>query len=186
MAVQLQRRLFTVAEYHQMIQAGVFGEDDRLELVDGELVAMTPINPRHAGHVKRLASLFQERLGKRAIISVQDPVRLDDHSEPQPDIALLRPRSDYYTQSHPGPEDILLIVEVSDSSADYDRTVKIPAYARAGITEAWLVSLVDGQVEVYRDPVPQGYHFNLHAFRGEKVAPQAFPEVQLEVGEIIP
>ena len=185
MAAQLERRLFTVAEYHQMIQAGFFGEDDRLELLEGELVAMTPINARHAGHVDRLATLFQERLKKRATIRVQSPVRLDEHSEPQPDVALLRPRSDYYTQSHPGPEDVLLVVEISDTSANYDRDVKIPAYGRAGIAEAWLVSLVDGQVEVYRDPTPHGYHLTLHAFRGEQIAPQAFPDAQLEVGEII-
>ncbi len=129
--LQIQRRLFTVQEYEQMIRAGLFGEDDRLELIEGEVIAMSPISPGHAGRVNRLNKLFTRRVGERALISVQNPVRLV-HSEPQPDLALLRPRADDYAEGHPQPEDVLLIVEVADTSADYDRTVRVPLYGRAG------------------------------------------------------
>ena len=134
MAVQLQRRLLTVADYHVLQQAGAFGEDDRLELIEGEIIEMSPISPEHAAHVNRLNKLFAQALGGRALISVQNPVSLGEHSEPQPDLTLLRPRADDYAQSHPGPEDVLLVIEVAETSLDYDRTVKIPLYGRPGMS----------------------------------------------------
>jgi Uma2 family endonuclease len=137
MTVQIQRRLFSVHEYHQMLQAGVLGEDDRLELIEGEIVQLSPINSRHAACVNRLNALFTSRLTGRAVVSVQNPIRLDTHSEPQPDLALLKPRPDFYAASHPNPEDVLLVVEVADTSADYDRGVKLALYARVGIAEVW-------------------------------------------------
>lgn len=136
MAVQLLKRLFTVAEYHRMAEAGILGEDDRVELIEGEIVGMTPISSRHAGQVNRLVRLFTQRLGGRAILSVQNPIRLGEHSEPQPDVALLRPRPDFYATAHPGSEDVLLVIEVADlsacdaqagTSAAYDREVKPPS-----------------------------------------------------------
>ncbi|HET7087775.1 MAG TPA: Uma2 family endonuclease [Anaerolineae bacterium] len=184
MAVQLQRKLFTIDEYQQMIQAGVFHEDDRLELIEGEIAEMSPISPKHAGCVNRLADLFYDRLRRRAIIAVQNPVRVNQRSEPQPDVALLRPRPTYYGNLHPAPEDVLLIVEVSDTSADYDRDVKMPMYAKAGIPEAWLVSLADGWMEVYREPSPVGYKSIRRVLPGETVSPLAFPDVSLDVSEI--
>jgi len=185
MAVQVQRHLFTIDKYHQMIESGVFDEDDRLELVDGEIVEMSPISPEHAGHVKRLNRLFTRRLGNRALVSVQDPIHLSDLSEPQPDLALLRPRDDDYAASHPQPAAVLLVVEVAETSTSYDRDVKMPMYARAGIAEAWLVSLADGWIEVYREPSPLGYKSIRRTTPGEAIAPLALSDMPIEVDEII-
>ncbi len=134
MAAQLLRRRFTVHEYHQMGQAGILGEDDRLELLEGEIVEMAPIGSRHQAVVDRLTRLFSNRLGDAAVVRVQGPVRLGEETEPQPDLLLLAPRADFYASAHPGPDDVLLLVEVSDSSTEYDREMKLPLYARYGIT----------------------------------------------------
>ncbi len=184
MGVQVQRRLFTVEEYHRMAEAGILSEDDRVELIEGELVAMSPIGSRHAATVARLTTLLFPVRG-RGILWVQNPIRLGAYSEPQPDVALLRYRPDFYASAHPGPEDILLIVEVAETSADYDRSVKIPLYARHGIPEAWLVDLLEERIEIYRHPTPQGYR-SLHiAHRGETVRPTALPDLELSVDEIL-
>ncbi len=133
MTPRLLRRPFTVAEYHRMAEAGVLGEDDRVELLEGEIVQMTPIGSRHAACVARLTHLFVDRLQGRAQVNVQNPVHLSERSEPQPDLALLRPRPDFYARAHPGPADVLLLVEVAETSSDVDWTVKIPLYAGAGV-----------------------------------------------------
>lgn len=137
----ITRRRFTVDEYHRMAEAGILGEDDRVELLDGEIVEMTPIGPRHAGGVNRLTRLFTTRLGARAIVTVQNPVVLGVRWEPQPDLAILRPRPDFYSTAHARPEDILLIVEVAETSGEADRRVKVPGYAAAGVPETWRVDL---------------------------------------------
>jgi Uma2 family endonuclease len=126
MGVQVQRRLFTVEEYHRMAEAGILSEEDRVELIEGELVTMSPIGSRHAACVKRLVRLLDRAAGDRAIVGAQDPIRLGARSEPQPDVALLRYRPDFYASAHPGPEDVLLVVEVAETSADADRSLKIP------------------------------------------------------------
>jgi len=185
MSVQVQRRLFTVEEYHRMAEAGILSEDDRVELIEGELVAMSPIGSRHAACVKRLVRLLDRAVGERAIVSVQDPIRLGRHSEPQPDVALLRYRPDFYASAHPGPEDVLLIVEVAEISADYDRTVKIPLYARHGIPEAWLVDLAKEHIEVYRQPGPEGYWETRTLRRGETLHLTALPGRTIAVEEIL-
>ena len=133
MAVQLLRRRFTVHEYHLMGQAGILVEDDRLELLEGEIVELAPIGSRHQAAVNRLNALFSSRLAAGALVNVQGPVRLGDHSEPQPDVMLVRRRSDFYETAHPEPADVLLLVEVSDTSIEYDRQVQLPLYARHGI-----------------------------------------------------
>jgi len=185
MAVQLQRRLLTVDDYRLLIRAGSLGEDDRVELIEGEIAEMSPISPTHAGHVTRLTALLMRRLGERALVSVQNPVAMDELSEPQPDVAVLRLREDTYTDAHPGPQDVLLIVEVAETSVEYDRNVKVPLYARAGIPEAWLVSLPDRWIEVYREPSALGYKSIRRAMPGETMSPLAFPDVSLDVGEIL-
>ncbi len=185
MSVQVQRRLFTVEEYHRMAEAGILSEDDRIELIEGELIAMSPIGSRHAACVKRLVRLLDRAVGERAIVSAQDPIRLGRHSEPQPDVALLRHRPDFYASAHPGPEDVLLIVEVAETSADYDRTVKIPLYARHGIPEAWLVDLTEEHIEIYRQPSPQGYRETRTARRGETLHPIALPGLTIAVEDIL-
>lgn len=132
MAVQVQRRLFTVSEYYRMAEAGILGEDDRVELLEGEIVQMAPIGSNHRGTVDFLANSLVSRLGARAIVRTQNPIRLDDFSEPQPDVALLHPRADFYRRSHPTPADVLLLVEVADSSVAFDRQVKLPLYCPSG------------------------------------------------------
>ena len=183
MAVEIQRKLFTVAEYHQMIQAGVFREDDRIELLNGELMTMSPIGIKHMECVNQLTTLLVPRLTGRATVSIQNPIQVGQHSEPQPDVALLRPRSK--RKALPPPDDVLLVIEVADTSVDYDRDEKIPAYGRAGIAEAWRVSLTDGWIEIYREPSPAGYRTLRKVLPDEQVSPQAFADVELDAGEIL-
>lgn len=171
--------------YHQMIASGVFGEDERIELIEGELVTMSPIGAEHSGLVKKLAELLFGLLNKRALISIQDPIQLDNFSEPEPDLALLQPRSDYYMRSLPTPADVLLVIEVADSSLAYDRTVKMPLYAQAGIAEAWIINLIDRWIEVYRDPSPAGYTTMLKILPGRAIAPQAFADVIVAVDALL-
>lgn len=185
MAAQLLRRRFSVLEYHRMGQAGILSEDDRLELLEGEVVEMAPIGSRHQAVVDRLTSLFFNRVGDRAVVRIQGPVRLGDDSEPQPDLLLLRRCADFYESAHPGPEDVLLLVEVSDTSADYDREVKLPLYARHAIAEVWLVDLEAGSIGVYRAPTDQGYQEVSHLDRDQRISPIAFPQLELAVGDII-
>jgi Uma2 family endonuclease len=179
------RYRFNVNEYHKMIEAGIFGEDDRVELIHGEIYVMSPINPRHAGHVNRLVQLFYQRLGNRVLVGPQNPIQTVDDSEPQPDVTLLIPRHDSYSQSHPTPADVLLVVEVADSTLEYDRNVKAPLYARAGIRELWLVNLIDNRLEVYRDPDPQEYRERRLFRSGDTIAALAFPETTFSVAEIL-
>ena len=185
MAVQLLRRRFTVHEYHRMGQAGILGEDDRLELLEGEIVEMAPIGSRHQATVDRLNELFSSRVADAATVRVQGPVRLADDSEPQPDLTLLRRRADFYSSAHPGPDDVLLLVEVSDTSTEYDREVKLPLYARYGIAEVWLVGLETGVVEVFRRPTTQGYQEVSQSGLGQSLSPEAFPGLALAVDEVL-
>ena len=179
------RRRFSVEDYHRMLQAGILSEDDRVELIDGEIVEMAPTGPRHAGTVKALAHLLWRRLQGRAILSVQDPIRLGERSEPQPDLCLLRPRHDYYRSSHPTAADVLLLIEVAEATADYDRQVKVPLYGRHGVAELWLVDLGSEQVEVYRRPGEEGYGEVRSLGRGEVVSPLSFPDLALGVDELL-
>ncbi|MDQ3917533.1 MAG: Uma2 family endonuclease, partial [Acidobacteriota bacterium] len=135
MSVEIARHFFTVDEFERMGAAGIFHPDDRLELIGGEIVEMSPIGSSHAACVKFLSALLQRLFGGTLIVSTQDPIRLDDFSEPQPDVALLRWREDFYRHAHPTPADVLLVVEVADTTVESDRQVKIPLYARAGIPE---------------------------------------------------
>lgn len=185
MAVQVLKRRFTVEEYYQMAKAGILSEDERVELLEGEIVEMAPIGSRHAACVKRLNHLLSQQVGGRALVSVQDPIRLGPHSEPQPDLALLRPRLDYFAQAHPGPQDVYLVIEVGETSADFDREVKGPLYARAGIPEVWLVDLSEERVEVYREPTPQGYRVIQQVRRGERLTLTMFPDLDLAVDAIL-
>ena len=152
-----ERRTFTVDEYHQMAETGILTEDDRVELINGEIIAMSPINSPHGGHVKSINALFTKLLGDQAIVSVQDPLVIGDASEPEPDVMLLKPRDDFYTNAHPQPSDVYLLIEVADSSLPIDRKVKLPVYAAAGVPEVWIVNLTDKQIEVFRSPSAERY-----------------------------
>lgn len=184
MAVQLLRRSFTVEEYYRMAQAGILTEDDRVELIEGEIIKMTPLGSRHAACVDRLTQLFSARIRGQAIVRVQNPIRLSERSEPQPDLALLRFRPDFYATAHPGPQDVLMVVEVAETSVDVDREVKLPLYARFGIAEVWLVDLAGEQVEVYRRPT-QGYEEVQRIRRGTQVRSQALSDLNFAVDEIL-
>ena len=185
MAVQVSRRRFSVDEYYLMAKAGILHEDDRVELIEGEIVDMAAISSKHQACVDRTAQLFFQRADGRAIVRVQGPIRLSEYSEPQPDIALLRPRADFYAASHPGPPDVLLVIEVSLTSEEYDRQVKIPLYARAGIPEVWLVDLEGGSIEVYREPSSEGYRL-VRTVRGdERLAPESLPGLELTARDIL-
>ncbi|MFC7738705.1 Uma2 family endonuclease [Roseomonas sp. GCM10028921] len=151
------RRAITVAEFHRMGEVGIIAERDRVELIEGELVSMSPIGSQHLGAVNALTRLLVTAVGDRGIVSVQNPVRLDDRTEPEPDVAVLRPRDDEYRTATPTAEDVLLIVEVADTSLDYDRAVKQPLYASHGIPELWIVDLAGRLVEVCREPAGDGY-----------------------------
>ncbi len=178
-------RKFTVEEYHRLAKAGILTEDDRVELIEGVLFQMPPIGSAHAGSVDRLTMRLAPALQGRCIVRVQSPIRLGPYSEPQPDLTLLRPRADFYASAHPGPSDVLLVIEVAESSADYDREHKLPLYGQAGIPEAWVVDLARGEVVVGRDPSPEGYRTVRIARRGETLSPLAFPDLALPVEEIL-
>jgi Uma2 family endonuclease len=179
------RHRITVDEFERMIAANVWPEDERLELIEGELVRMSPINARHAAAVKPLTELLRDQLGKRALVGVQDPIVLDDQSEPEPDISVLRRRPDYYANAHPSPADVLLVVEVSDTTLEYDRDVKARLYARVGIPEMWVVDLNGERVIVFRDPEKGEYARRETMKRGAEFAPAAFPDVTLRVDDVL-
>jgi Uma2 family endonuclease len=181
----VKRRPLTVAEYYRMGDAGILTEDDRVELIEGQLVAMTPIGSGHSGTVNGLNHLLVRAVGERGVVAVQNPVRLDDHSEPRPDFAVLRPRPDAYRRAHPRPADVLLLVEVADSSLAYDRAVKRALYARHGIHELWIVDLGAGEVEVCRDPRGERYESVVRAGRGTILEPTLLPGAAIAVADIL-
>lgn len=181
----VRRRRFTVDEYHRMAETGVLREDDRVELIDGEVVVMSPIGTLHAACVDRLNELLIFALARRATVRVQNPVRLDDHSEPQPDLVVARRAEDFYASRCPGPGDTLLTIEVGDSSARFDRNVKAPLYARSGVPEVWLVDLGAGEVQVCRRPTPAGFADVSVKRRGDTLSIEAMPELVLTVDEVL-
>ena len=184
MTVQLLRRKFTVEQYHKMVDSGILTEDDRIELIGGEIIEMSPIGTKHAACVNRLVNLLAQLSRKRIILASQNPIALNENSEPQPDVALLKPRDDFYETAHPQPSDIFLLIEVADSTVKYDREVKIPLYAQANIIEVWLVDIYEQVIEVYQQPISAGYQHIQKFARGQSLSIQAFPDVNISVDEI--
>jgi Uma2 family endonuclease len=185
MAAYAKTRQFTVDEYYRMADAGILTEDDRVELIDGEIIEMPPIGSPHASCVLRLNRFFDRSVGESALVSVQNPLHLDDRSEPEPDVMLLRPRADFYRSGHPTAADVLLLIEVSDSTIAFDRGVKIPLYARHRIPEVWLVDIGEDAIHVYRDPSPTGYRTVATHGRGERLTPSSFSDLSFAVDEIL-
>jgi Uma2 family endonuclease len=185
MAAAVHPRHFTVDEYYAMGEAGVFAPHERIELLDGEILTMPPIGPRQTGSANRLNALLHRTFSPRAIVQPQNPVRLSNDSEPEPDIALLRPRDDFYSARHAVPGDVYALIEVSDSSLPYDRGRKLRAYARSGIAEYWIVNLREDCIEVYRRPSADGYDEQRIARRGESIAFEAFPDEPLPIEDIL-
>lgn len=167
MPTTIAQRLLRVDEYVRMIEVGILGEDDRVELLAGKLIEMSPSGTRHAATVKWLNQFFTELLGNKVLMSIQDPIELGKHSLPEPDVALLRPTDNFYVDTYPRAADCLLVIEVADSSYDKDREVKTQLYAEAGIPEYWLVNLNTDQLEVFRQPEKGLYQEQL-ILRGEE------------------
>ena len=178
------RRPISVTEYHRMGEVGILGERDRVELIEGELVAMSPIGSYHVGTVITLTQSLSQAVGNRALVSVQNSVRLDDFSEPEPDFALLRQRPDHYRDALPRPADILLLIEVADTSLNYDRAIKRALYARHAIPEFWIINLSAGEVEVCRGPTADGYASLQRFGRDGGVEPVLLPGVRIELATL--
>ena len=185
MAMALRTRRFTADEYLRMAQVGILSEDDRVELIDGEVLAMSPIGPRHGATVDRATRVFTSAVGSSAIVRVQGPVRLNLFTQPGPDILLLRPRDDYYALAHPGPEDVLLVVEVSESSIGYDRDVKATVYAQGGVQEYWLIDLNDDALMRFRSPLGGTYHQVEPVDRRARIAPILLPNCVIDVESLV-
>jgi Uma2 family endonuclease len=176
---------FTVSEYERMGETGMFPPDARVELIEGEIIEMSPIGSRHAACVKLLSKTLNQQVGEDAIVSTQDPIRLSDLSEPKPDVAVLRFRKDFYRRRHPGPDDVLVVIEVADATVHYDRHVKMPLYARAGIPEALLFNLPDDRLEYFAKPEAGRYQLNRVLNRGERFESTSVEGLALDVEMIL-
>jgi Uma2 family endonuclease len=176
---------FSVDEFNKLGQAGVFDEDDRVELLDGEIILMRPIGREHAGIVMRLNSVLAERLAGRALINPQNPAVLDEFSEPLPDFTLLRPKPDFYKSGHPRPQDIFLLIEVSDTTLPYDRGRKLRKYAERSVEEVWIVNVQANRIEQFREPIEGQYSISEKKERGHDISLAAFPDVVFKVEELI-
>jgi Uma2 family endonuclease len=182
-----KKRLFTRKEYHAMGKAGILGHQERVELLEGEIIAMSPAGDRHSACVVRLNRVFAGlNIANRTLVSVQSPVVTSPTSEPEPDFMLLTFRDDLYDFGKPRPRDVLLLIEVADSSLDYDRGIKLPYYASLGIPEVWISNLRDDRIEAHTEPTPQGYRATRIYTRGDTISPTAFPDLQINVSDIIP
>jgi len=170
-------RRFTVSEYHRMAEAGILGEDDPVELIDGQIYVMSPIGSQHTACVDRLTRLFILALHNQVLVRTQNPILLAPDSEPEPDVALLTPRDDAYAARHPRPDEVMLVVEVSGSSLEFDQTTKLPLYAQAGIPEVWIVALQADQIHIYCEPSASGYAEHTTCERGDTMTIQAVPDV---------
>lgn len=175
---------FTRDVYHKMAESAIFQESDRLELIRGEIIEMSPVGTRHASCVNKLNQLLAKKLPTETIVSVQNPIVLTNNSEPQPDLVILKYRPDFYANEHPHPEDILLLIEVSDSSIEYDQNVKIPLYAENKISEVWLVNLNDNCVEIYQKPY-QNYYQNIQKLSAINIISLSnFSEIEIKISEL--
>lgn len=176
---------FTTTDWYKMAVAGLFALEEKTELIEGTVIDMPPIGTEHCGCVDWLASYFFAHLANRAIVRTQNPLRLSDFSEPQPDLLILKPRTDFYRHAHPQANDVLLLIEVADTSIRYDRQIKMPLYARHGIIEMWLVNLAEGCVEVYREPHQGEYKYQQIIRRNAMIQPLLNSEIKISVSEIL-
>jgi Uma2 family endonuclease len=184
MPVQTQHR-FSVKDYYRMAETGVLRPDARVELLDGRIIDLSPIGPFHGGVTDYLNEIFTAASQGRWRTRVQNSLRLDDHSEPQPDLVLAKPAADFYRRRHPQAADVFLLVEVSDSTIEADQEDKLPAYGRAGVPEVWLVNLNELTVEIYREPHFAGYASKTVLNPGDQAAPLAFPDAVVDVAELL-
>lgn len=181
----LPHRKFTIEEYHNFIETGVFKSEERIELWEGEFVEMSPIGMRHAACVNFLIEFLRDILGKSVIISPQNPIVLNDFTEPQPDIALLRRREDFYRNENATAADVLIAMEIADTTLKYDRETKFPRYAASGIAEAWLIDLENDRVEIHGEPNEFGYSLVKILHRGQTAESTVLPEIKITIDEIL-
>jgi Uma2 family endonuclease len=182
--IQAQHR-FSVKDYYRMVETGVLPPDARVELLEGRIIDMSPIGPLHGGVTNHLVEIFAAASRGRWRTSVQNPLHLGEHSEPQPDVMLLKPDPDYYRKRHPVAADVFLLVEVSDTTLELDREQKLPSYGRAGIPEAWIVNLNQSVIEVYREPHFTGYGSKTVLRSGDQAKPTTFPDVGVDVAALL-
>ena len=180
------RRKFTVDEYYRMAEVGILQPDERLELIDGEITLMAPIGNPHASCVRRVERVFAQIAGEAVTVSGQNPVRLDERSDPQPDVAILRYREDDYAGKPPTAEDVLLLIEVSDTTLTYDRGTKLNLYAEANVPETWIMNLPEDCIESFTQPGPNGYAHHVIYRRGDTISPSTLPDVEFAVNDLLP
>ncbi len=174
MYLQPSKRLITVDEYYRMAKAGILTEKDRVEFIHGEIIKISPIGSKHAAMVNKISNVLKGLIGDNAIVSVQNSIRIDSLNEPEPDISILKFRDDYYAEKHPSPNDIYLVIEVSDTALNYDREIKLPLYASAGVPEFWLFDLDKNEIEIYRAPAINVYKkIEIFSF-GDKISLPTF------------
>jgi Uma2 family endonuclease len=185
MQIEAAKKLFTVDEYYKMADVGILRPEDRVELIDGEIIEMSPIGNRHLGCVNAANEAFTVAFRGRAIVSVQNPLRLTNYTEPEPDVVLLKPRQDAYRHKRPLAEDALLVLEVADTTLEYDRKVKAPRYAAAGVPELWIEDLEGDVLLVFRDPVGNSYKTLLTLKPGKTVSAQALADAVFKVSDLL-
>jgi Uma2 family endonuclease len=184
-------RRLTVSEYHRMVEAGILSEDEQVELIDGVIVQMDPQQSKHSAVISRMASQFyQLALEGKTMLRVQTPIILTDDTEPEPDLALVNPHEDAYAEAHPFPHDALLLIEVSDTSLEFDKEIKLPRYAASEIPEVWIVNLIDNRIEVYREPIKLAdggtiYRTRTDCVKGDTLTPQAISSLKISVDDVL-
>ena len=184
MSIAVEKRLINVEEYHLMAEAGILKPTDRVELVNGEIIKMSPIGSKHAAIVDRISNFLMSQLKAQVIVRVQNPIITDELGEPEPDIVLLKPREDFYAEAHPGPNDIFIVIEVGQSSSEFDEQIKGPIYARAGVPEFWLVNLNNGTIEVKTNPEGNLYRNSTIYLSGDVLHLRAF-DLDIPVSNLI-
>jgi Uma2 family endonuclease len=185
MPAEIVRKLFSVDEYHRMVDVGILTEDDRVELIEGEILEMSPIGDRHLACTDRATMLLAPRLLGKAIVRIQGSIRLSDNTQPQPDIILLNPRKDFYAKGGAVTKDALLVIEVSETSFRYDRGRKLAIYAKYGVHEVWIEDLNTDTLLIFRDRHPKGYKTSLVLEPSDSVSPLAFPDLILPVSALL-
>ena len=185
MVISAKKKLFTVDEYYEMARVGILTEADRVELIEGEIVEMSPIGSRHQAIVDKLASVFFDTVGDRALVRIQGPLRLADITEPQPDVQLLTPQDDFYVDGHPTQIDALLVVEVSDTSLAYDRNYKSAVYSMRGVPELWILDVNRPRLFAMREPAELGYRVVMELEAGDAIAPLALPDLSFTVSDLL-
>lgn len=185
MTAKIEYRQFSITDIDQMVASGILAEDEHVELIQGQLIKQSPPGILHAACVDRLNKLFSRQVANDILISVQNPMTINEILQPEPDVMLLSPRADFYTKARPTAPDVLLLVEVSDSSLAYDQEIKLPLYARAGVREVWLVNLPEQSIDCYSHPTAQGYRLCERFFVGDTIQPDVMPNVTATVAFIL-